>query len=382
MVRGATAEQGNGGVAMVKRRANGEGTLRKRSDGRWESSIMIGWKDDGRRQTKSFYGATQQEVQKKVQEWKINHPGNTINKKDYLFGEWADMWFEIHKDNITLTTQEGYRYTLSALKEYFGKKKLAEIKAYDIDVFLRMLRNKGKATSTLAQYKGMMFQIMHKAEANDLIQKNPVRFAEKIRNHEMKKPKDAFTSDEVHTMMRELEHNRTGNSIRLLLGTGIRTQELLALEPRHIAEDGSEISIEQAVQLVKGTVHVGPPKSADSIRIIPVPQSFRWCAMELRATGKKFIWEERRQEMPCNPSFFRDEFKRALEAIPNVRVLTPHSCRHTYVSQMQALGVDVSTIQSLVGHAEIDMTKHYLHIQESIRKEAVQRFSEQFSTHF
>ena len=28
---------------MAKRRANGEGTLRKRKDGRWESAIMVGW---------------------------------------------------------------------------------------------------------------------------------------------------------------------------------------------------------------------------------------------------------------------------------------------------------------------------------------------------
>jgi hypothetical protein len=55
---------------MVKRRANGEGTLRKRADGRWESSVMVGWKEDGRRQIKSFYGKTQEEVRKKVLEWK------------------------------------------------------------------------------------------------------------------------------------------------------------------------------------------------------------------------------------------------------------------------------------------------------------------------
>ena len=61
-----------------------------------------------------------------------------------------------------------------------------------------------------------------------------------------------------------------------------------------------------------------------------------------------------------------------------MRVLTPHSCRHTYVSQMQALDVDLSTIQSIVGHAEIDMTQHYLHVQEPIRQSAIARFSEAF----
>ena len=51
-----------------------------------------------------------------------------------------------------------------------------------------------------------------------------------------------------------------------------------------------------------------------------------------------------------------------------VRMLTPHSCRHTYVSQMQALGVDLPVIQSIVGHADLDMTQHYLHVQNPVKQ--------------
>ena len=60
-------------------------------------------------------------------------------------------------------------------------------------------------------------------------------------------------------------------------------------------------------------------------------------------------------------------------------MLTPHSCRHTYVSQMQALGVDLATIQSIVGHADVDMTKHYLHVQEPVKLAAIEKFSCAFS---
>ena len=164
-----------------------------------------------------------------------------------------------------------------------------------------------------------------------------------------------------------------------MLGTGMRTQELLALEPRHIAEDGSSIEIEQAINMVKGTAVVGVPKSRDSYRTVPVPENVRYCAVNLRNTSKKYIWEVRLPDRPCNPSYFRDKFKEALEQISQVRVLTPHSCRHTYVSQMQALGVDLPTIQSIVGHSDIDMTQHYLHVQESIRQNAIQKFSQAFT---
>ena len=68
-----------------------------------------------------------------------------------------------------------------------------------------------------------------------------------------------------------------------------------------------------------------------------------------------------------------------MENVEDVRILTPHCCRHTYVSQMQALGVSMETIQSIVGHADAEMTKKYLHVQENIRQEAIARFNEAFS---
>ena len=160
----------------------------------------------------------------------------------------------------------------------------------------------------------------------------------------------------------------------------MRTQEILALEPRHIEPDGSVIHIEQAINMQKGTATIGVPKSRDSYRNIPVPKSLRYCAVALRETDRKYIWEVRKKDCPCNPTHFRDQFKKTLQAIPEVPLLTPHSCRHTYVSQMQALGVDLSTIQSIVGHADISMTQHYLHVQESIRQDAIDRFSKAFPT--
>ena len=363
---------------MAKRRSNGEGTLRRRESGLWECTVMDGFQDDGRRKYKSFYGKTQKEAKEKVRAWREAQASGIVLDSNYTFPEWADLWFENHKDNITATTQESYRYTLKILKDAFAKRRLTDIKAYDVELFLKRLKKEGRSDSALTQCRGMLYQIMNKAEANDLIHKNPVRFAEKMRKRDPVKEKEAFTADEVTLLMEKLPDDRIGWSIRLMLATGMRTQEILALEPQHIDEDGSCIRIRQAVNLVKGTVQVGQPKSRDSYRDIPVPECVRWCAIKLRTTDKKFIWESGKQDYPCNPSHFRDLYDKALKSVSEVRLLSPHCCRHTYVSQMQALGVDVSTIQSIVGHASIDMTQHYLHVQESIRQEAIQKFSETF----
>lgn len=111
-----------------------------------------------------------------------------------------------------------------------------------------------------------MYQIMHKAEANDLIRKNPVRFAEKMKAHKPVKRKEAFTQEEVKILMEQLPDNKVGHTIRLMLATGMRTQEVLALEPWHIEPDGSCIHIRQAVNMVRGKPYIGPPKTANSVR--------------------------------------------------------------------------------------------------------------------
>ena len=362
----------------MAKRSNGEGMDRQRKDGRWECRVMIGYKPNGKPDYKSVYGKTKREAKEKLKKFLEDRAAGIDTSRSYTFGEWADVWFEHHQDNITATTQENYRYTLRILKDYFWMRKLADIKPYDVEVFLKTLRKDGRSDSCITQCRGMLYQIFHKAEANDLVRKNPVRFADKMRSRGPVKRKEAFTAEEVKLLMEKLPEDRIGLSIRLLLGTGMRAQELLALEPRHIAEDGSLIQIRQAINMVKGTATVGQPKSRDSYRDVPIPPNLRWCAARLRNTDLKYIWEVGKKDQPCNPSYFRDKFKAAVGEIEGVRVLTPHSCRHTYVSQLQALGVDLPTIQSIVGHADIDMTQHYLHVQDSIRQQAVSKFAAAF----
>ena len=340
---------------------------------------MDGYKTDGRRNILSFSGKTQKEAKEKRDEYFRKKAMGLLTGQDLRFDEWGDRWYENHKDNITATTQEGYKYTLRILKDHFGRRKLSEIKAMDVEQFLRGLRKAGRSDSALTQCRGMLFQIMNKAVANDLIIKNPVAYAEKLRKGPPKR-KEAFSADEVRYLMENLPENKIGWSIRLLLSTGMRTQELLGLEPRHIAKDGSTVTIEQALVRIKGSVAIGTPKSYDSYRTIPVPPMTQYCAQLLRDTSDRFIWNSpRKADQPCNPSHFADLFRKTLQSMDDVRVLTPHCCRHTYVSQMQALGVSIETIQSIVGHADLDMTRHYLHVQENIRLEAVDRFSDAFS---
>lgn len=361
-----------------KKNPNGAGSYYVMKNGTIRYSIMSGFKPNGKPNIKHFYGKTKKEAKSKADQYFLDKAEGLQVDSKTKFSDFADFWYESHKKNISETTAEGYKYTLKKIKFAFGSRDIRTIKAAGVEWVLNKYQEEGYADSYVRQMRGMMYQIFNKAEANDLIRKNPVRFAEKTRSKNTKPPKDAFTASEIKLLMENLPDDRMGHSIRLLLCTGMRSQELLALEPRYIAKDGSYIYIRQAVNLVKGTVKIGPPKSRDSIRDIPIPEQYRYAAIALRDTSKRFVWEVGKPGIPCNPTYFRDKFREYLSEVDGVRLLTPHSCRHTYVSQLQALGVDIPTIQSLCGHAEVDMTQHYLHVQENVRLAAVERFGKEF----
>ena len=367
---------------MSKKNSNGDGAIRQRSNGSWECMIMISRDYEGKRKYKSFYGKTREEVCAKRDAYYREQEVCPLDAQRHTTAQWIWKWYEHHREELKPATQESYRYTAKIISaSALGNRDIKKVLAYDVECFLRQLKKDGYSGSMISKCRGMLHQAMRSAEANRLISKNPVALVEKMRKDPPTR-KEVFSAEEVRLLMDKLPQDKIGWSIRLLLATGMRKQELLALEARHIAEDGSTIQIEQAVTRIKGTAVISSPKSFDSYRTIPVPVNVRACAIALReiAAGG-YVWESpKNQGQPCNPSHFDDMFRRALKGVERVRVLTPHSCRHTYVSQMQALGVSMEVLQSIVGHADMDMTLHYLRMQEPQRQAAIEKFSDAFST--
>ena len=69
---------------------------------------------------------------------------------------------------------------------------------------------------------------------------------------------------------------------------------------------------------------------------------------------------------------FRRRFYTALKNVGQVRKLSPHCCRHTYVTMLQANGVPMETIATLTGHSDIKTTEGYLHQSADTLAKAVE----------
>ena len=81
---------------MAKRRANGEGSIRKRPDGRWEGRYTAGRDlETGKTIYKNVLGKTQAEVKTKLkQAIQENAEVDTLKAEKYTVGQWMDVWFE------------------------------------------------------------------------------------------------------------------------------------------------------------------------------------------------------------------------------------------------------------------------------------------------
>ena len=141
--------------------------------------MMVGYQEDGKRRYKRFYGNSQKEAKDKAEAYRQEVAAGLCIDPSLTFQDWSQRWYEGHKDNkdnISPTTYESYGYTLKILQAAFGQRKLDSIKALDVENLLKRLRADGKSDSSVSKCRSMLYQIMQKAEANDLIRKNPVRF--------------------------------------------------------------------------------------------------------------------------------------------------------------------------------------------------------------
>ena len=97
---------------MAKRRANGEGNIRKRKDGRWESRYTAGYHPEtGKGIIKNVLGKTQAEVREKLnQAMDLSRQTDIFRAEEYTVGSWLTTWYELYaKPNIRVSTAEGYR---------------------------------------------------------------------------------------------------------------------------------------------------------------------------------------------------------------------------------------------------------------------------------
>ena len=110
---------------MPKRRANGEGNIRKRKDGRWEGRYTVGHDPEtGKAIIKNVLGKTQAEVKEKLKKAIEENVGIDYGRaKTYTVGSWLEVWMENYakvklRPSTSSRKSAAFRWQISLLWTY------------------------------------------------------------------------------------------------------------------------------------------------------------------------------------------------------------------------------------------------------------------------
>ena len=101
---------------MANKRPDGDGLVRKRSDGRWEGRIVVGHKEDGKPIYRSVFAKTQKELMEKLHRSIETFRDVELKENSNLtLGEWLDKWLdERMRFTVRESTLDGYRWMVTA----------------------------------------------------------------------------------------------------------------------------------------------------------------------------------------------------------------------------------------------------------------------------
>ncbi len=140
---------------MAKKRANGEGSIRKRKDGRWEGRYTVGYDSkSGKQVFKNILGKSQAEVRDKLKSAIEESKKLDFNKSGkYTLAKWIRIWYEVYiKNSIRETTAEYYRnYIENHIIPHLGSTKLEKLTTVQIQKAYNEIKDHGR----IQKYDGM-----------------------------------------------------------------------------------------------------------------------------------------------------------------------------------------------------------------------------------
>ena len=374
---------------MAKRRANGEGSLRKRKDGRWEGRYTAGYDSDtGKRIIKNVLGKTQAEVREKLkQAVETAAQLDVAHMDDYTVRAWLLNWYHLYaKPNVRVSTAEYYRRNIELhVNPRIGSIKLNKLTGRDLQKLYKDLQENGRqrkeqklkqpglSNSTVRGIHLMLHNALERAVKERLIQRNPTAdcIAPKIEKKEMK----ILRAENMKAYLDEAEHRGVLPMFYLELVSGLRKGELIALLWSDLDIENQTITVnKQATHDEHGNIVITRPKTETSIRQISIPKKAVELLIQERTkhSDSPYLFPSPKTGEMYYPDSIVGIHKKILKAA-GLECIRFHDLRHTFATAALQNGVDVKTVSSMLGHYDAGFTlRTYTHATRQKQAEAAQ----------
>lgn len=304
------------------------------------------------------------------------------------------------KQGVRHATKVGYKFVLNLVKnEDFGNRRINTIKTSDAKLWFMKLQKDGRGFSTITSVRGVVKPAFQMACDEDIIRKNPFTFSlagvvvndTKKRvalNPEQQKVFMDFVRNDSHYCCYYDEFN-------VLLGTGMRVSEFCGLTLSDLDFDTRKIRVER--QLIKekgGIYHAEKTKTDCGVRFIPMSEDVCQSLKNIVKNRKKpqremmidgyagFLLLDKNSNpkvglhLDHHMQWTMKKYRKLHPDRP-LPTITPHVLRHTFCTNMANAGMDIKSLQYLMGHSDAAITMNvYTHASYERAEESMQRIME------
>ncbi len=400
----------------MAKRANGEGSITRRKDGTYHGRVFV-TTTSGIRKRVSVYGKTREEVRQKITELQsqenqgIPVPDTNMRLEEYLV-YWLATVVKVHRRP---KTYQGYESVVRVhIVPGLGRKKIRTLRAAEVRTWLAGVASEcqcckhgwdkerrepeccaaGDCCKTLLSRR--MVQSIHAVLRNAL--QNAVREELIVRNvaQLVQVPTPAYDTGkglrvaEARLLLRESSTDRFHALYVLALVMGLRRGELLGLRWDAVDLERETLTVERALQRVSGELKLVMPKTASSIRTVPLPPLVVKALTEHRERQAQerasagMDWKEHglvftsRVGTPLEPDNLRRSWYPLRKRLG--LDLRFHDLRHSAVSLLLDLGVPPHIVRQIVGHSDIGVTmKIYAHASLDEQRKALGKLGDALS---
>ena len=381
----------------MSKRANGEGSITFYSSRNcYRGQLTIGIDEKGKAKRKSFYGKTKKEVKEKMDNYKLLNPIGAAAINEYTVATWFNYWlWNIKKRDIKPTTFARYE---SVYRTHIEGSEIANIPLYklklnNIQAYYNKLLDNGTPIATIKQINSKLKTCLDSAEKNNYIEKNYCKLVE-IPTDTKDKKIEVFSVDQ----QKQFAETVKGHKLELLfltaLCTGLRIGEISGLKWSDIDFDNHTLTVNRTVERVAlfdkdGKRHYETieqtPKTSNGFRTVPIVSYIFNSLLE-----HKVQQDAIKREIPnfneydlifcdkkgyyINPNSITGAFHRIQNKmnIPKDEHIKFHGLRKTFATRLFEKGVPPKTVQTLLGHSDIEITLNiYTQVMENKKVEAI-----------
>ena len=382
---------------MAKRNAQGNGTIRHRSDGTWEARYT--YQDElGQPKRASVYGKTQKECRQKLTSIlkQIDEGSFHRTVQKYTVSEWMAEWTNTYCTNLKPLTVQDYQ---SKINRYIipnlGKSQLSALTPTIIQRFCNRLTNgykeqKPLSPKTVKNIHGILHSALKQAVLSGIISANP---ADNAKLPKTKKPElKPLMDEQVHQFLKAIEGDPYESIYIVDLFTGLRQSEILGLQWDDVDFEKGELHVCRQLQKQRtgGYIFLDETKNGKS-RTVPMAPSVVKVLQHQKAKQAEWRLAAGNAWRNEHNLVFTDElgghlkhisvlkhFKRIVKQIgmPETRF---HDLRHSCAILALEAGVPVKTVSESLGHFSSAFTMDvYTSTSEAMKKESQTKMEQVF----